>query len=105
MENLTFKLRNGAKVTIAKEYYDELLSIGIADFTRWKTNRGIVIVRHNHMDIPVARLICYTQPGWKIQYFDKNPLNLIPGNLITQFDGRSKHDYRLLVTGTPWYEW
>jgi hypothetical protein len=100
MSDLQFKLHNGKAVTISKEYYDDLVSIGLADHTRWKTNKRVVVVRHNGRNIPLARLITYTIPRWKIKYYDNNPLNLTHGNLITQYDGRSKHDYRKLVTGS-----
>ena len=100
MDILTLKLRNGSIINISKEYYDELISIGIPDHTKWKVEQGIVKVRHIGKDIPLARLIAYTIPGWRIDYHDKNPLNLVEGNLITAFDGKSKHDYRKLVTGS-----
>ncbi|SRR5258708_27349038 len=103
-DNLKLTLRNGNVVTIAQDFYDDILSIGLPDYSKWTTNKGIVYVHYKGKAIPITRIICYTPRGWRIDYFDKNSLNLVKGNLVTAFDGKSKHDYREIVTGKAWCE-
>jgi hypothetical protein len=81
METLTLRLRDGTRVDISKKYYDDLIAIGVPDYTKWKISKNRVLVRYKHRDLAIARIVSYTTPGWRIDYHDGNPFNLTIGNL------------------------